>query len=125
MGDELGDHVDSRRVEAQRAKVVGDMARPTPQIEHRARSVRQMPPDEGQVVGMYLLACAEQLDVELRDGRICLPELLQVHHATIWALGMAEQARPARAGSTATLAASSGRGWRRAGSTSWSSRRHR
>jgi hypothetical protein len=45
---------------------------------------------------VYLLACAEQLDVELRDGRICLPDRRQVHHATIWALGVAAQAGPAR-----------------------------
>src|SRR5256885_3617383 len=75
VGDELGDHVDSRCVDAQRAKVIGDMARPTAQIEYRARSARQMPPDEGEVVGVYLLACSEQLDVELRDGRICLLDL--------------------------------------------------
>jgi hypothetical protein len=66
------------------------MAGPAAQIEHRARSARQMSPDEGEVVGVYLLACTEQLDVELRDGRICLPDLLHVRHATVWALGLAE-----------------------------------
>jgi hypothetical protein len=55
VGDELWDHVDSRCVDAQRAKVIGDMPRPTAEIEHRARSARQMSSDEGEVVGVYLL----------------------------------------------------------------------
>lgn len=91
MGDELGNHVDSRCVDAQRTKVIGNMARPTAQVEYRARSVRQMSPDEGEVVGVYLLARPEQPDVELRDGCICLPDLFQVHPVTIGALGLAER----------------------------------
>jgi hypothetical protein len=42
-----------------------------------------MSADEGEVVGVYLLACAEEPDVELCDGRICLPDLLHVHRVTI------------------------------------------
>src|SRR5690242_8634957 len=83
MGDELGDHVDSPGVGAQAAKVFGDVAGSAAQIEYRSRTGRQMPPDEVEVVGVYLLACPEQLDVEVRYGRVCLPNLLHAHHATV------------------------------------------
>src|SRR5919202_1968323 len=62
MRDEL------RNYDTQRAKVTGDMARSAADIEHCARLVAQMSPDESDVVGVHLLACAEQFDVELRDG---------------------------------------------------------
>ena len=83
MRDELRNHVDSGRVDTQRAKVTGDMARSAADIEHCARLVAQMSPDESEVVGVYLPACAEQFDVELRDGCICLPDPLHVHRVTI------------------------------------------
>jgi hypothetical protein len=38
-----------------------------------------VPPDEGKVVGVHLLAGAEQFDVEIRDGRIGLPDLFLGH----------------------------------------------
>jgi hypothetical protein len=45
---------------------------------------------------VYPFACPEQLDVELRDRRIRLPDLLRVHRATIWAFGLVEPAGPGR-----------------------------
>jgi hypothetical protein len=83
MGDELGNHVDPHRVDAERPKVVGDMARSTAQIEHVARLTRQMSPDEDEVIGMYLLPRTEQSDVKVCDGGIRVPNLLQVHRVTI------------------------------------------
>src|SRR3954447_13233205 len=79
MGDELGNHVNPDRVDAERPKVAGDMARPAPQIEHVAGPTRQMSPDEGEVIGMYLLAPAEQFDVEAGHGGVRVPNLLHVH----------------------------------------------
>ena len=46
------------------------MAGPAAQVEHGARPDRQVPPDEGEVVGMDLMARAEQIDVEVRDGGV-------------------------------------------------------
>ena len=46
-----------------------------------------MPPDEGEVIGMYLLARTEQSNVKICDGGICVPNLLHVHRVTIRALG--------------------------------------
>ena len=44
-----------------------------------------MSTDEGEVVGVYLLACTEQPDVAPRNGRIRLPDLIHVHDPTVWA----------------------------------------
>src|SRR5258708_35232737 len=64
MVDELGNHVDPRRVDAELAKVVGDMPGTAAQIKHSAPLTRQVPPDEGEIVAVDLLAVTEQFDVE-------------------------------------------------------------
>jgi hypothetical protein len=68
--DELGDHVDSGRIGAERAEVVGEVPGTAPQIEHRATPASQVPLDECEVIGVHPLAGTKQLDVEIRDGRI-------------------------------------------------------
>jgi hypothetical protein len=55
-----------------------------------------MSPDEGEVIGVHLLARTEKTDVKIRDGRICLPNLLHVHRVTICISDAAEQARAVR-----------------------------
>jgi hypothetical protein len=56
MGDELQDDINSRCVDAQGAKITGDMTRSAAQIKHRAWLARQVSSDEGQVLGVDLLA---------------------------------------------------------------------
>jgi hypothetical protein len=45
---------------------------------------------------VHLLARTEKTDVKIRDGRICLPNLLHVHRVTICISDAAEQARAVR-----------------------------
>jgi hypothetical protein len=59
------------------------MAGPTAQVQHRAGLAREVPTDESEVVGVYLLGRTEHPDIKLRDRRICLPDLVHTHHVTL------------------------------------------